>query len=329
MSRYRGTCIIAAAYGISKNATKSILESSLVYRSDFNITPEPIAGHEKESIWGEDAFFIANIDEFRSRAAGIADGVGGWVHYGVDPSLISRKLMQFAQSYVLKQQEQGGIKDNNSKSTNYALRVLQYAYENVTNTELSKIRAGSTTACIIYVTNSGKLHSANLGDSGYMVVRDDEVIYRSKELQHRFNAPYQIGVCPSEREGDCILNTPKDAELNKLQLKNGDMIILGTDGLFDNLFDQQIVELVKTTRDQWMQKKEKELEALPLIARQHRQNFEIAKNLCLYAKVLTHTKHKLNKTPFALAYEKAYNKEYMYGAKVDDISCIVCTIYSE
>lgn len=170
MNKHKGTCIIAAAYGISKNATKSILESSLVYRSDFNVTPEPIVGHEKESMWGEDAFFIANIDEFRSRAAGIADGVGGWVQYGVDPSLISRKLMQFAQLYVLKQQEKGNINDdnNNGKSTNYALNVLQYAYENVTNTELSKIRAGSTTACIIYVTNNGELQSANLGDSGYM-----------------------------------------------------------------------------------------------------------------------------------------------------------------
>lgn len=208
---------------------------------------------------------------------------------------------------------------------NFALSTLEFAYRNVTNRTVSGIRAGSTTACIVYVTEGGVLHSANLGDSGYMVLRNDEIIYRSKELQHRFNAPYQIAVCPPERNGTCIMNEPKDAALHKMQLKNGDMIIIGTDGLFDNMYDSHIAQLVKKTR-------EDVLPSLPTdpsmsrLAVQQRNNFEIAKNLCLYAKTIAHTQSPYNRTPFGDAYQNETGKTYGSGGKIDDITCVVCTV---
>ena len=53
--------------------------------------------------------------------------------------------------------------------------------------------AGSSTACLAVVDGaSGWLTVANLGDSGFVVVRGGQSILRSAEQQHAFNFPFQI-----------------------------------------------------------------------------------------------------------------------------------------
>ena len=39
-----------------------------------------------------------------------------------------------------------------------------------------------------------EVSAANLGDSGFMVVRGDSVVYQSQEQQHYFNTPYQLSI---------------------------------------------------------------------------------------------------------------------------------------
>ena len=48
------------------------------------------------------------------------------------------------------------------------------------------------------------LHSANLGDSGFLVIRKGEVVHKSSEQQHYFNTPYQLALPPPEQEGNVI-----------------------------------------------------------------------------------------------------------------------------
>lgn len=54
------------------------------------------------------------------------------------------------------------------------------------------VRAGSSTACIVCL-NGAQLHAANLGDSGFMVLRDGKLIFESPSQQHSFNFPFQVG----------------------------------------------------------------------------------------------------------------------------------------
>lgn len=62
--------------------------------------------------------------------------------------------------------------------------------------------AGSSTACIVVLDRSShRLHTANLGDSGFLVVRGGEVVHRSDEQQHYFNTPFQLSIAPPEAEG--------------------------------------------------------------------------------------------------------------------------------
>lgn len=61
---------------------------------------------------------------------------------------------------------------------------------------------GSSTACIVVLDRqSHRLHTANLGDSGFLVVREGEVVHRSDEQQHYFNTPFQLSIAPPEAEG--------------------------------------------------------------------------------------------------------------------------------
>lgn len=59
---------------------------------------------------------------------------------------------------------------------------------------------GSSTACVLIV-HQDTLYSANLGDSGYLVIRNGEIVYRSREQTHYFNAPYQLSLPPADEGG--------------------------------------------------------------------------------------------------------------------------------
>lgn len=68
--------------------------------------------------------------------------------------------------------------------------------------ETSDWFAGSSTACIVVLDRrSHRLHTCNLGDSGFLVVRGGEVVHRSDEQQHYFNTPFQLSIAPPEAEG--------------------------------------------------------------------------------------------------------------------------------
>lgn len=54
------------------------------------------------------------------------------------------------------------------------------------------VRAGSSTAVVLCVEGT-QLLAANIGDSGFLIVRDGKLEFASPPQQHRFNFPYQIG----------------------------------------------------------------------------------------------------------------------------------------
>lgn len=84
------------------------------------------------------------------------------------------------------------------------------------------------------------LKTVNLGDSGYMLLRRNGMdlvkMFRTKEQQHQFNFPYQVGT-----GGD----DPAKGDEFEHEVEHNDIIVLATDGLFDNLFDVKIIELLQ------------------------------------------------------------------------------------
>ena len=58
--------------------------------------------------------------------------------------------------------------------------------------------------------------------------------------QHEFNMPFQLA-CPGP---DQYSDTCEDACVYELELEAGDVIVLATDGVLDNLWDDQMAQLV-------------------------------------------------------------------------------------
>jgi len=162
---------------------------------------------------GEDAYFISN-DGF---AIGVADGVGGWTLHGIDPAIYAKSMMRDCKIGF----DELGLK--------HPQEMLTYAYER------AKTIQGSSTACVLAL-DGRTLLSNNLGDSGFMVIRDEKIFFRFKEQLHSFNYPYQLGTASA--------NVPSDASDISFETREGDIIIVGSDGLFDNLFDSEILDIV-------------------------------------------------------------------------------------
>ncbi len=68
------------------------------------------------------------------------------------------------------------------------------------------LQQGSTTACVLCLEGE-QLHAANVGDSGFMVIRGSEVVFKSPPQQHSFNFPFQLG--PRDKG----YQTPSDAQV--------------------------------------------------------------------------------------------------------------------
>jgi len=219
---------------------------------------------------GEAAFFISGD----KRVLGVSDGVGGWAEVGVDSSLYSRCLMTNA------------LAKSSSSSVRDPVEIMQAAYDNCTKV------VGSATA-VVASLDGEKIRAANLGDSGILVVRDNKVQLRSKEQQKGFNFPYQLGTNSKD--------VPKVADRYELTAKPDDIVVLATDGFWDNLFDEKILQLITTWRNE-----------------KGGQADKLAKLLAEEAERVSRSQAR---TPFQVAAASAGLK--FAGGKEDDITVVV------
>ncbi|KAL0610788.1 LOW QUALITY PROTEIN: Protein phosphatase PTC7-like protein [Plecturocebus cupreus] len=170
--------------------------------------------------------------------AGVADGVGGWRDYGVDPSQFSGTLMRTCERLV----KEGRFVPSNP------IGILTTSYCELLQNKVPLL--GSSTACIVVLDRtSHRLHTANLGDSGFLVVRGGEVVHRSDEQQHYFNTPFQLSIAPPEAEGVVLSDSPDAADSTSFDVQLGDIILTATDGLFDNMPDYMILQELKKLKN--------------------------------------------------------------------------------
>lgn len=58
--------------------------------------------------------------------------------------------------------------------------------------------------------------------------------------QHNFNCPFQLASHKLHPEAD----SPEDADVYEVELLPGDIVVIGSDGLFDNMWDDQLESIV-------------------------------------------------------------------------------------
>lgn len=194
---------------------------------------------------GEDAFCIGR-DGVGAVWMAVADGVGGWTKKGIDPSKFSGSLTRHLTKIV------------DSLKLVSPMSALRIAYNDLINDwkEGKDKPFGSSTACLVKFTMDGELRTCNLGDSGYVVIRPEQdgiIVDASLPQQSRFNCPNQLRLAPEGKYED-ITNTSicKSLSIKPLHfirpstssLREGDYVVVGSDGLFDNLFPQDITDIV-------------------------------------------------------------------------------------
>lgn len=239
--------LITAYSGYSKNY--------LNHNFNTNITTTKIKfqsqninlGSNKKGVIGDDAWFIAKHRQV--DVLGVADGVGGWHEFGIDPSKFSFNLMKTCKRLI----EQGFDLAIDNKTP---INLLEQSYKTLLESKNNKLLVGSSTACILlFHHDTNYLHTCNLGDSGFCIIRDNKIIHRSQEQQHYFNSPYQIAILPNsnielidapqeapiQNDESLFNDSPESAISNSIQLDEGDFILVATDGLWDNLTESHLL----------------------------------------------------------------------------------------
>ncbi|KAK1942635.1 Protein phosphatase PTC7 fig [Phytophthora citrophthora] len=224
-------------------------------------------------------------------AMGVADGVGSWFEKGVSARQYAQELMVAAHQAV----QVSYAKDHDIEPS----EVLHAAWSTVLQKEI----VGSSTACVLALDpDQGELHGINLGDSGFLIIRDKtsdletarlrgtldgslmrkiinreqdltpagrrkgaHVTYRSPQQLHYFNCPFQLGFAGADLVNDVVedlasgthspmrekplFETPENGMRLRVPVLEGDLIILATDGLFDNVDEEVLLEIVRAEPD--------------------------------------------------------------------------------
>ncbi|XP_019158810.1 PREDICTED: probable protein phosphatase 2C 55 [Ipomoea nil] len=147
---------------------------------------------------------------------------------------------------------------------------------------------GSSTACILTLVDD-----CVIGDSGFAVLRGGKIVYTSPPQQSRFNCPVQLGK-------SCAA-----AEKFEVKVKPGDIIVMAMDGLFDNVHESELEDLVNRSGSD-------------------EKPMKLARKIARYA-----LKNSLNRnidTPFSAATKIAGIDEHAIGGKYDDITVVVAYI---
>lgn len=201
---------------------------------------------------GEDAFFVSCIgsrrdgqpaDEAEAVAFAVADGVGGWTESRVDPADFSHGICgHMANTALSWDQPADKLRPK---------QLLQSGYDQVVADPT--IKAGGSTASVGVALPDGRVELANLGDSGSVLLRLAAVHHYSTPQTHGFNTPYQLSLIPPKMRaqasifgGAYLEDFPRDASVTNVQVQHGDVLILATDGVFDNLNNQDILKLVSS-----------------------------------------------------------------------------------
>jgi protein phosphatase PTC7 len=273
---------------------------------------------------GQDSFFFTELDAGAKRgsiALGVADGVGGWSSVGVDPADFAHSLCECMTEKFKTQEAQ---LDDDIEPLLPPLTVLSHAYERLK--EEQRVVAGSCTACVgVASPVSGILQVANLGDSGYSIFRQGRLYRQSKPLLHTFNTPYQMAIIPDSlkiQNSQRIDDKPSDATLSTHTLHHGDVVVFATDGLIDNLFAHEILNIVTDTMTRtssWTYNKATgEIEPSDNMTGASELASALVKHAALYSM------DTQRQTPFTQELKRHVNVT-TYGGKPDDVT-VVCLL---
>eukprot|EP00831_Metopus_contortus_P045428 TRINITY_DN36405_c0_g1_i1.p1 TRINITY_DN36405_c0_g1~~TRINITY_DN36405_c0_g1_i1.p1 ORF type:complete len:255 (-),score=50.32 TRINITY_DN36405_c0_g1_i1:55-819(-) len=227
----------------------------------------------------------------------------------------------------------GDFKEYEIDRVDYSSQIRKMNPTSILSQAFDQVQEMGSATAVLCLLKDSELVCANLGDSGYRLIRFDHmgvpfIVSKSEEQQHDFNTPFQLSKLPSKKQLKELLlkkgleateaeklsckfrtlafcqDPPECAQRYTSTIQEGDLLILGSDGLFDNLFDDQLLETVQ----------ESGTKAHPM---------EISRKLLekAYSESLDQECH----SPFSKRAKQAMNLSY-HGGKPDDITALAAWI---
>lgn len=185
---------------------------------------------------GEDSFLIAPISE-TSCIIGIGDGVGGWCRVK-NPSgdFINPRI---AATFVMSESKKMFL-------SNPSLSPIEVARDVREKFHLSESYGASTytTIKMSITPDNFLIESFHMGDSIFTIFdKEGEIYYQELEQKYPGNAPFQLSRCPPGI--NCRSSLIEEGHKSELSMCPNGIIILASDGLWDNLSMGRIQELVR------------------------------------------------------------------------------------
>ena len=187
-------CLRVAVNGASKSMRGQLPLSNLnLANGDFGDDAGMFVDNRDYCFVGK--LFEKIISEENHRLAkGLADGAGGNRSLGINPADFSRAILASCRN-ILRE---------NKTQPNQLPRLILSAMQQV---EASRIR-GSSTLCLLALNKQeNTLTSLNIGDSGFVIYRNNEIYCRSKCTMDRNGCgPRQIFAVNSSLGLPCFIN---------------------------------------------------------------------------------------------------------------------------
>ena len=183
----------------------------------------------------EDAYFYTDSN------IGIADGVGGvFIDFGISSQEFSIELMEKCKEI-----------SRNFNTSRQGKEIVKEALD-------SMISGGSSTFLLASLARN-RLFISNFGDSRLMLFRKYydtlRLVFQTTAKQHCFNTPFQVSKQFSPKQLQRVHTFYKsniknsdgniDSDEYLTTVREGDILVIGTDGLFDNLFPSEIRKIIK------------------------------------------------------------------------------------
>ncbi len=193
----------------------------------------------------EDACFVLLHDKVYILADGVGGGNSGEIASRTAVSEIANYVVNHPLSHLLDKYEIVGYMRDAFEAANTKIYDMARAHE--------ENFGMATTAIIVYV-NKGKAYIGNIGDSRVYLYRNGDYLQLTEDHTY-VNTLVKAGILSREEadqdERKNVIIKALGAEPTvepdffQVEVKKGDILLACSDGLYDEVSDEEIVEIIK------------------------------------------------------------------------------------
>lgn len=186
------------------------------------------------------------VEEGRNHL-GLCDGVSGVFNLGIPPHELPKDLLNKCGEVLRDVLRSGRFRNELDDAGDWLRKAVQNAYE--------QTQALGATTLLLAALKDNQLWTACLGDSALLVLRPTALrplrlhpVLRTTPGRYDAQRPIQVQRLP---EISCaqVRSVIEGALIKRFYVRPGDVIVLGSDGLFDNLEDHEITKIIQETWD--------------------------------------------------------------------------------